>query len=525
MNAGCFKTLRAAHRAHPEPKTLLVDDDVAHALVGENGVALLAQAGLAPEEMWACQGVGAMTLVVLSAPRTAREMFRVLSLAERLVAPGGKILLMPVADSASEEIRPEATEIFCGVHPEWSRRQVEGNVVELWRPEKPGKPSKARHDAAVAEGRDPYSNITAAEKRIAALKAQAALLQADDGKLGEWLTTTMRESAADPSPGKHVMIGDPAVTSRVASEEDLRGKRVVSLSIFGDCRFSTDFWKQMPEFAVTYILAHHALFPGYELRIHHDEHLFHANGGDVLLGLERRGLVKLVHVPSRPGQGKCERMLHRLMPAWDPDVEYVICRDVDSLPTWRDRRAVEEFITSGLDAHTILDSCSHMGIMGGLCAFRAEVLRKMMRDVVKALRSPTGVLSAFDVFIASAGYSDEAWGVHGADQIWLNRITSVMSIFEHCLPKESDPRYPIIRGNQEAWRAGRDVTVVTEIADSDLVDVSAIVRGGSDALTGHMGSSGYPLEAARAFYDLHSPFAAMVREVEIFAGREGRRTP
>ena len=462
MRQDAVQLVLARHRDFPEPQTLLVDDndDLAATFSGEGGFARLSQAGLAPEEMWAFRGVGAMRLGVLSAPRTAREMFRVLGLAERLVSPEGRILLLPATDDAASnpgsEVRPEATEAFCGVYPEWSRRQVKGDVVELWR-----------------------SNHLFVEQRASDKSVPVSFQQM-------------------PIEGVEFVGG---------------WKRVVSLSVFGDCRFGTDFWKDMPAFVTNYVLAHHALFLGYALRIHHDEHLYHANGGDVLLGLARRGLVELVYIPSRPGQGKCERMLHRLLPAWDPAVEVVICRDVDSLPTWRDRSAVEEFVASGCDAHTILDSCSHTGFMGGLSAFRAASLR--------------AIYPTFEAFIAAAGKTDAEWDAHGADQAWLNHIElergysrGNWGVLEHCLPREDDPRYGQLRGNQEMWREGRTVLSRREVAvffSSKDFGVSHEVAEGSDALTNHLWSSGYDVRRARAFYDRYSPVAAEVLEAEMFA--------
>lgn len=464
----------AAHRSFAEPRTLLVDD---LAIEGEKGVARLSQLGLAPEELWALRAVGRMNLVVLSAPRSAREMYRVLSLAERLVSPGGKILLLPVTDSASEEVRPETTEVFCGIYPEWSRRQIEGNVVELWRVE---KPAKKRYEEAVAEGRDPYPNIAAAEKRVAA-------------------RSEMKFETLEPPP-KEVLdrLQEQLAKVQVKSEWSpaifgkTLGKHVVSLSIFGDHRFGTDFWKQMPDFVTNYVLAHHTIFPGYELRIHHDEHLYHANGGDVLHGLARRGLVNLIYTPSRP---KCWAMLHRLLPAWDPTVEYVICRDVDSLPTWRDRQCVEEFVASRHNVGVIHDNWEHGGMMGGLSHFKAEALRSQW--------------SSFDDFIAEAGRADSAWEEHGQDQVWLNETVHRLGrVLEHS-----------IRSRNVTTIAGSDFRNAIATPDKDATQsVSQAAREYSDTFTNYMGSSGYRLQPARDFYMKHSPIAVIVRDAEVLAG-------
>lgn len=455
-----FDVVLAAHRSFAEPRTLLVDG-LAAPFAGEKGAACLSQIGLAPEEMWACRGAGRMTLVVLLAHRSAREMFRVLSLAERLVAPAGKILILPVTDSASEEVRPEATEIFCGVHPEWSRRQIEGNVVELRRA---NKLFKKKYEEAVAVGRDPHTIgpmnfetlippqvFPAAQDAVSKMTVQS-----------EWLPAMYGKSS---------------------------GKRVVSLSVFGEPGADGGYWRHLP----TYIRAHHALFPSYELRIHHDDAIFHAPYGDVLFRLQRRGLVRLIHVPSRPGRGKCESMLHRLLPAWDPEVADVFCRDVDALPTWRERCAAEEFVASGHAHGTIHDNREHGGMMGGLSHFRAQWWRQEF--------------STFDDFIKWARRSDEQWAEHGMDQLVLGEVpmdVGKCGVLEHSLRS---------RGTQTI--VGSDFRTTIAEPSKDVVEsVLAIVRERSDSFINYMGAAGRHEEEARAFYDEHCPVIATIREAE-----------
>mgnify|MGYP001613412756 CR=1 FL=1 len=113
-----------AHRSTPSGRTLLVDDlDVAG-----DGIVRLSETGIAPADLWL--HAGAYHLAVLSAPRSARDLFRVLSLLERLIVPGGRILILPYATTDGPENRFEATECFMGVYPGWERQPV-GAVVEL----------------------------------------------------------------------------------------------------------------------------------------------------------------------------------------------------------------------------------------------------------------------------------------------------------------------------------------------------------------------------------------------------------
>ena len=460
----------AAHRARENSATLVIDDDVASLLDGEPGVARLSSTGLDPSELWSCSGVGGLHLVVVSSKWSARDLFRVLALVERFLSPDGRILILPPTD-VSVEIRPEATEVFCGAYP-WARRQVDADVVDLTR----------TPESHLAAFRRPNAIV---EKSTTTVDSVAPSREVDVGKG----VLTRVESTSVELEGE-----TRAPTFKIA----LGGKRVVSLAIFGDSRRGSEFWRQMPTFAVNYLLAHHAVFSGYELWIHHDENLFRANGGDVLFGLARRGLVKLVYAGETPL--KCVGMLWRLLPAWDPTVDVLVCRDVDSLPTWRDRQCVEEFVSSGLGCGVIHDNPEHGWVMGGLVHFRADLLR--------------GLAPSLDDFISSAKKSDEAWSIHGADQDYLNeRSGSFGQIFEHSLKSRG---IQTIKGSLFA----REIALP---GDAAVASVSPAVREGSDLLTNYMGSAGYDTRLARAFYDNYSPIADAVREAEHFARGQGLR--
>ena len=84
------KSVLAAHRAIEKPVTFLVDDDLASVFENEQGVLRLGKTRYKPEELWTIRAEGTLKLVVLSAARSAKELFRVLSLSERLVMPGGR---------------------------------------------------------------------------------------------------------------------------------------------------------------------------------------------------------------------------------------------------------------------------------------------------------------------------------------------------------------------------------------------------------------------------------------------------
>ena len=74
---------------------------------------------------------------------------------------------------------------------------------------------------------------------------------------------------------------------------------------------------------------------------------------------------------------RCENMLWRMQPCFMDGVDYVICRDLDSVHTWREAKEVEKWIASGKNAHGINDNPAHsIPIMGGMCGFKAAVIRE-----------------------------------------------------------------------------------------------------------------------------------------------------
>ena len=409
----------SAHRTSDRPATLLLEEDVSLAVAfrEERGVS---KSKLPAADLWAYAGEP-MRLVVLSAERPGRELFRALSLAERIVSPGGALFLV-----GGDSQRVEATEAFLGVHPGWTRHPI-GGAIELRKP------------AAKSAGPE-----------------------------------------AEPKPAP---IPEP------------KGERVIALSVFG----KGHYWQYLRAF----VRAHAVLFPGYSLRVYHDDAIYQAAYGDALHGLEEMGFLKLVRM-AKDGlsHGKCRSMLWRLAAAWDPEVEHVFSRDLDALPTWRERCAVEAFVSSGLDLHTIHDNPAHDGVMGGLCGARAEALR--------------GLFPSFEAFVEAAGFSSAEWSEHGADQIFLNsKIAPKLKLFEHSVFVAFEDNGTTRRIRKPSPFSARFETGLPPVDDPR---VPLDIREASNGLIPYMGVAGYPHEDATAFYDERGPKAILdgIREAEEF---------
>ncbi len=161
-------------------------------------------------------------------------------------------------------------------------------------------------------------------------------------------------------------------------------------------------------FVPTLVRAHAYVWSGWELWLYHDDRVTQYPYWKAVEKLAAAGLLKLI--PFGPSKSLCALtgMLERLQPLFDPSVEYLACRDVDSLPMPRDRKMVDEFIARDGTAHSIQDSSSHSGLMGGTCAFNAGKFRKRFE--------------AFHLFelLARAEGLHINYNRHGADQMFLN---------------------------------------------------------------------------------------------------------
>ncbi len=156
------------------------------------------------------------------------------------------------------------------------------------------------------------------------------------------------------------------------------------------------------------VRAHHMVFQGYELRIHHDAAIDAYPYGQALRELERRGFLRLVDCGR--AETLCGSMLWRMLPIWDPEVSHVWCRDVDSIPLPRDRWACEAFVASGKAVHSLHDSTSHgSNLCGGLVGFDCARFRQL-----------TGFASLADIIAAYGCTLDQ----QGADQMLLNSVVA-----------------------------------------------------------------------------------------------------
>lgn len=141
---------------------------------------------------------------------------------------------------------------------------------------------------------------------------------------------------------------------------------------------------------------------GYNLEIRHDDRVMQFPYFKAMERMQEAGLLKLIY--KGPSISLCGSMANRLDPLWDPATRYLLCRDLDALPTFREKRAVDKWIESGKAIHAMHDSISHgcTLLMGGMVSFKAEKCRNIPPPPYAQMTT------------------------HGDDQRWLNGTVAPM---------------------------------------------------------------------------------------------------
>lgn len=272
---------------------------------------------------------------------------------------------------------------------------------------------------------------------------------------------------------------------------------VVSVALFGNLANTDKYRAYLP----AAIRAHHNLYPGWSFRIHHDGAASEGPYAAALRALDERGFVELARVedPFLPGHDPAlgtplgRGMLWRLLPLWDDRVERFVCRDIDTVPGYRERCAVEEWIQSGLAFHAMADKRgSHdFPTMGGMVGLHVQQMRPRLMNP----------LIPFNDFLKRAGWS-------GNHKVWteeyrVSNWTSNNQLFlcEHVWKLAQDSTCEHRLAQSRVFEESK--LSLTEIGVTDVDGVLPEIRQGSDALIPFIGSANISLDRAFDFYKEH----------------------
>lgn len=185
--------------------------------------------------------------------------------------------------------------------------------------------------------------------------------------------------------------------------------KVISFSIFGynnnhpDCHSFDSFVR----FLTVNLRAANVLFNDWKIYLAIDRESLDAYG-EYFEFIKANNLIHYIDV--QPRKELTRNMLWRVIPVDFAD--YTICRDIDSLFTYRELQAVCKWIENGTVAHSMNDSLGHtIPLLGGMIGFRKK---------------------AFDIGNIDSCRLD--YSIKGADQTYLNDIVYPQvknSITEH----------------------------------------------------------------------------------------------
>lgn len=178
-----------------------------------------------------------------------------------------------------------------------------------------------------------------------------------------------------------------------------------------------------------------------------------------------------VLVEVNPPEVLTKAMLWRLKPVFDySKYTHVICRDLDSLATYREAQAVQDWINSDKAAHAITDSISHtLPMLGGMIGFHTGYWPMM-----------TGIQHWAHLFNMD-GAGSINFEEKGADQTFLNRFIYPKFANEHISITQH-----YVLGMRNTFLDGYK----NHIPDVAVEGVSEEMRESND-VAGHIGAAGW----------------------------------
>lgn len=223
------------------------------------------------------------------------------------------------------------------------------------------------------------------------------------------------------------------------------------------------------------------LYPGCTVCVAIDQSVHYSPYRDYFTNL---AFDKRLDVYLQATKPLCEMMLYRLLPMFIIDggnnkYDRVICRDTDSLLSYRERQAVAYWERGPKMAHAITDSVSHtITLMGGMIGFMSGPFRDRM-----------GVTSFDQLLSLSQGID---FNRKGADQDFLNR---------YVLPKVADSiTEHFVLGHPQTFRG--DCHNFIHGIDLKEIGVPDELKE-TNGYGFHIGASGFQTDAVVKFLEKH----------------------
>jgi len=148
--------------------------------------------------------------------------------------------------------------------------------------------------------------------------------------------------------------------------------KLISYSLFGANNFNEENRFEFRSYLRGFywnVRMNHLLYPGWKTNVELDEVTYVAYQGLFDWLKANYGLVINLNCKNTQVDPLCKAMLWRLKPLFREGVTHVLCRDSDSITTYREAQCVQLWLESNLAAHAINDNPAHGGLMGGMVGF------------------------------------------------------------------------------------------------------------------------------------------------------------
>jgi len=235
------------------------------------------------------------------------------------------------------------------------------------------------------------------------------------------------------------------------------------------------------------------LYPNWDNVLNIDEASYDSKYRKLYDWLQGHGYIKVNIFQN--GEPLCKAMLRRLQPVFaytHPEWVYthVLCRDTDSISTYREAQAVQQWIQENKSIHCITDSISHnIPMMGGMIGIAPAGFTSLMNS-----RSWTELLS----LTTSIDFNQK-----GADQDFLNKY-----IYPKCADSSTEH---FVLGMKQNIREGNGRHY--SIADIEVQGVDPVFKMTNDC-AGHIGAAGFYETPTVKFLRHYDPYEAEYLEIE-----------